>query len=95
MLAIGLILNTLGIGLFCWLIFELAVYALPFLIGLSVGMVALHRGAGALGTPLAGIAAAALTITIGQLAFAAARPLILRAVIGAVSSFRRHWLVIT
>jgi hypothetical protein len=25
MLGIGLVLNTLGIGLFCWLIFELAV----------------------------------------------------------------------
>ena len=30
MLALGLLLNTVGIGLFCWLIFTLAVYALPF-----------------------------------------------------------------
>jgi hypothetical protein len=27
MLALGLVLNTLGIGLFCWAIFVLAVYA--------------------------------------------------------------------
>jgi hypothetical protein len=33
MLGIGLILNALGIGLFCWLIFELVVYALPFFFG--------------------------------------------------------------
>jgi hypothetical protein len=30
MLALGLVLNPLGIGLFCWLMFELAVYALLF-----------------------------------------------------------------
>jgi hypothetical protein len=30
MLALGLLLNFAGIGLFCWLIFTLAVYALPF-----------------------------------------------------------------
>jgi hypothetical protein len=32
MLVIGLILSIFGIGLFCWLIFTLAVYALPFFI---------------------------------------------------------------
>ena len=30
MLVIGLILSMFGIGLFCWLIFTLTVYALPF-----------------------------------------------------------------
>ena len=34
MLVIGLILSGFGIGLFCWLIFTLAVYALPFFVGL-------------------------------------------------------------
>ena len=29
---VGLVLNALGIGFFCWLIFELAVYALPFFV---------------------------------------------------------------
>jgi hypothetical protein len=32
MLALGLVLNTVGIGSFCWLIFALAVYALPFFV---------------------------------------------------------------
>jgi hypothetical protein len=32
MLALGLLLNTIGLGLFCWLIFTLAVYALPFFV---------------------------------------------------------------
>jgi len=30
MIIIGLILGALGIGFFCWLLFTLAVYALPF-----------------------------------------------------------------
>ena len=46
MLALGLLLNVAGIGLFCWLIFTLAVYALPFFVAVSVGMMALHSGAG-------------------------------------------------
>ena len=30
MLIIGLFLSAFGIGFFCWLLFTLAVYALPF-----------------------------------------------------------------
>lgn len=94
MLAIGLILNILGIGVFCWLVFELTVYALPFLIGFSIARAALYSGAGIIGTLLTGIAAGALTITIGQLAFAA-RPLILSKLIGAAFVGPRHWRVTT
>jgi hypothetical protein len=32
MLALGLLFNTVGIGLFCWLIFTLAIDALPFFV---------------------------------------------------------------
>ena len=69
MLALGLLLNFAGIGLFCWLIFTLAVYALPFFVGLYVFMLALHSGAGVLGAPLVGIAAGGMTLAIGQIAF--------------------------
>ena len=48
MLVIGLILSMLGIGLFGWLIFTLAVYALPFFVGLTAGSAAFHGGAGVL-----------------------------------------------
>jgi hypothetical protein len=30
MIIIGIILSAFGIGFFCWLLFTLAVYALPF-----------------------------------------------------------------
>jgi hypothetical protein len=83
MLALGLVLNTVGIGLFCWLIVTLAVYALPFFVAVNAGMIAYHSGAGILGAPLVGIAAGAVTLAIGQTAFAMTRPLILRAVIAA------------
>ena len=83
MLALGLVLNTVGIGLFCWLIFTLAVYALPFFVAASAGMMAFHSGAGILGAPLVGIAAGAVTLAIGQTAFAIARFPILRAAIAA------------
>jgi hypothetical protein len=82
MLALGLVLNTVGIGLFCWLIVTLAVYALPFFVAVNAGMIAYHSGAG-IGAPLVGIAAGAVTLAIGQTAFAITRPLILRAVIAA------------
>jgi hypothetical protein len=81
MLALGLILSFLGIGLFCWLIFTLAVYALPFFVGLTAGMAALHNGAGILGALLVGSVVGALTLSVGQLAFARVRPIILRAAI--------------
>ncbi len=84
MLALGLLLNFAGIGLFCWLIFTLAVYALPFFVGLTVFMLALHGGAGILGAPLAGIAAGGMTLAIGQIAFAMTGSVIIRAIIAAL-----------
>ena len=32
MLALGLLLNTVGLGVICWLMFTLAVYILPLLV---------------------------------------------------------------
>jgi hypothetical protein len=78
MLALGLVLNTLGIGLFCWAIFALAVYALPFFVGLSLGMTALQSGAGVVGALLIGTAGGVLTLVLGQIAAAIARSLTLR-----------------
>ena len=84
MLAHGLVLNTIGIGLFCWLIFTLAVYALPFFVAVNTGMLAFHRGTGVVGASIVGIAAGAVTLAVGQTAFSIARSLILRAAIAAV-----------
>ena len=39
---------------FCWLLFTLAVYALPFFVGLTAGMAAYHSGAGVIGALIVG-----------------------------------------
>jgi len=84
MLALGLLLNTVGLGVVCWLMFTLAVYILPFFVALNAGFWAYHSGAGVLGTPLVAIAAGGMTLVIAQVAFAMTQSLILRAVIAAV-----------
>jgi hypothetical protein len=83
MLVIGLILSIFGIGLFCWLIFTLAVYALPFFVGLTAGMAAFHNGAGVLGALIVGVVVGAVTLGVGQIAFALVKPIPLRAAIAA------------
>ncbi|UWU70587.1 hypothetical protein [Bradyrhizobium sp. NC92] len=78
MLALGLVLNTLGIGLFCWAIFALAVYALPFCVALSIGVMTFQSGAGLVGALLIATAGGALTLVLIQVAVAVTRSLALR-----------------
>jgi hypothetical protein len=70
MRVLGPVLNTVGLGLFCGLIFTLAVYAVPFFVAVSIGMLTFHSGAGVIGALLVGIIVGASTIVIGQAAFA-------------------------
>ena len=78
MLALGLLLNTVGIGLSCWLLFALAIYALPFFVAVSIAMMAFHGGSGIVGALLVGMASGALTLAIGQVVVAVSRSLVLR-----------------
>jgi hypothetical protein len=84
MLIIGITAGIFGIGLFCWLIFTLTVYALPFFVGLTSGMAAFHVGLGALGSLLVGLVTGILTLGAGRLAFALVNSVPLRAAIAAV-----------
>ena len=84
MLALGLLLNTVGLGVVCWLIFTLAVYILPLFVAINAGHWAYQSGAGVLGTPLVAIAAGGMTLAVAQIAFAMTQSLILRAVIAAL-----------
>ena len=79
MIVIGLILGVFGIGFFCWVLFTLAIYALPFFVGLTAGLAAFHGGAGVLGALAVGAAAGIATLIAGELAFAATRSIIIRA----------------
>jgi hypothetical protein len=70
MIIFGPLLVIAGIGFFCWLLFTLAVFALPFYAGLTVGAWAFHTGAGWIGGAIVGVIAAGVTFGVGQLALA-------------------------
>jgi hypothetical protein len=70
LLAHGLVSSIFGIGIFCWLIFALAVYALPFFVALSIGITAFQSGAGLIGALLIATAGGSLTLALGQVTFA-------------------------
>ena len=79
---IGLVLGVLGLGFFCWLLFTLAVYALPFFAAMAAGLAAFHSGAGVIGAFVVGSLAGGATLALGQIAFAATRTPLIRIFIG-------------
>lgn len=82
MLVIGIVLSVFSLGLFCWLLFTLATYALPFLAGLTAGLAAFHSGAGVIGALIVGLVIGGATVALGQIAFAITRTPRIRAIIG-------------
>jgi hypothetical protein len=81
MLVISLVLSVLGLGFFCWLLFTLAVYALPSFADLTAGLAAFHSGAGLIGALIVGVLADGATLAIGQIAFATVRTPLIRVLI--------------
>lgn len=78
MLALGIVLNIIGLGLVCWVLFMLAIYALPFFVGMNAGLYAHESGTGPLGAIGLGIVAAAFVLVVGQTIFSFVRTPILR-----------------
>ena len=78
MLALGIVLNIIGLGFFCWVLFTLAIYALPFFVGMTAGPYAHGVGAGPFGAIVLGLVAAAFTLVIGQTIFSIVRTPFLR-----------------
>jgi hypothetical protein len=72
MIIIGLLLTLVVLAFLCWVLFQLAVYALPFFAGLSLGLALMHNGAGPLISIACGILASAATLVAGQLIFTSA-----------------------
>ena len=83
MIFIGILLSIAAIGFLCWLLFTLAVFALPFFAGITAGTWAYGTGAGWLGAIIVGFVAAGLTFGIGQLLLATVRPTWARLLIAA------------
>ena len=82
MLIIGVLLNIAGLGIFCWALFALATHALPFFVGMTVGIYSFQAGAGPFGAIVVGFIMAGFTLVVGQYACSVARSPVLRLVIG-------------
>lgn len=63
---IAIILMIAAIGVLCWLLFTLAVYALPFFVGLLAGQWVHATGAGVPGSFVVGLLAAVATFVVAQ-----------------------------
>ena len=82
MIIIGIILGFVGLGFLCWLLFALAVHALPTFVGLSAGFAAYSSGSGEIGAVLVGVIAASATFVAAHIAVAAFRsPLVRTAIV--------------
>lgn len=77
-------LSVIGLGFLVWVLFALAVYALPAFVGVSVGMYVYDTEAGVIAALVAGMFAAVFTYLIGQIIFAKVRSIPIRLAIGAL-----------
>lgn len=83
MIFVGILLSIAAIGFLCWLLFTLAVFALPFFAGVTAGTWAYGTGAGWLGALVVGFVTTGLTFGIGQLLLATVRPTWARLLVAA------------
>lgn len=72
-----------AICLLCWLLFTLAVFALPAFVGVTVGAWAHGTGASIPGPILVGAFAAAIMLAAGHLLITVARPMWLKLIVAA------------
>jgi hypothetical protein len=80
-MTLGVIVSLFGLGTMLVMLFTLAIYAVPFFVGLTVGMWAFETGAGVIGAVLVGLVAGVFALFAAQLLFASVRSLVLRALI--------------
>ncbi|KPM17638.1 hypothetical protein VM77_10140 [Citromicrobium sp. JL31] len=78
------LLSVIGLGFLCWLLFSLAVYALPFFVAITVGYYAFESDAGLIGSIVVALFVGAAALVLGQVAFATIRSPIIRLALGAL-----------
>jgi hypothetical protein len=83
MIILAILASLAAIGLLCWLLFTLAVFALPAFVGVTAGAWAHGTGAGIPGAILVGAIAAAVTLAAGHLLITFARPMWLKMIVAA------------
>ncbi len=84
MVVIGLIVVFAALFFLAWLMFGLAVYALPLFAGITAGTAAYHHDAGVAGAIVVGFLAAGACLAIGQIAFAMSSTILARGIIALV-----------
>ena len=72
---IAILGSITAIAALCWLLFTLAIYALPALGGVAAGMWAYQTGAGLPGSVLVGLVGAGLVFGLAQFLILFARPM--------------------
>jgi len=74
MIVFAILGSLAAIGVLCWLLFTLAVFAFPAFIGVSAGIWAYETGAGLLGAIVIGAVGAGIALGVGQLLLDILRP---------------------
>jgi hypothetical protein len=83
-LIIGVVLTFVGLAYLCWLLFTLAVYALPLFVGASLALAAYHSGSGPITATIVGLIASSVTVVTGQLIATRVHSPVIRASIALV-----------
>ncbi|MCO5066248.1 MAG: hypothetical protein M9924_17785 [Rhizobiaceae bacterium] len=83
MIILAIFASLAAIGLLCWLLFTLAVFALPAFVGVTAGAWAHGTGAGIPSAVLVGAAAAVITLVAGHLLLTFVRPMWLKLIVVA------------
>jgi hypothetical protein len=83
-LIIGIVLTFVGLAYLCWLLFTLAVYALPLFVGSSLAMAAYHGGSGPIAATIVGLIASSMTVVAGQFVATRVHTALIRAAIALV-----------
>lgn len=83
MMILAILASIAAIGLLCWVLFTLAVFALPAFVGVTAGAWAHGTGAGIPGAILVGAVAAAITLAAGHLLITFVRPMWLKLIVAA------------
>lgn len=84
LLDLGIGLSFFGIGALYWLLFSIAIYALPCTAGFWAFLAVYHMAAGPFGAIIAGLAVGALTFVAGQYAFISSRSVMFRSLIALI-----------
>ena len=78
MIILGIVLSFVVFAYLCWLLFTLAVHALPFFVGATAGLAVYQSGLGPIAAILAGALAGSITFIAGQAASTRLRSPVMR-----------------